>query len=122
MARGYVGTAVIGGGVASALCLLMVVATTPLGIGPTGVTLWFLSLMVALTCWLSLASYMIEGRLRPNTQPAAKKRNAWRRGIFLGGYITMLLALSSLKQLNARDAILFLLLILLVEFYLVMRG
>jgi hypothetical protein len=122
VARGYIGTAVVGGSAATALCVLVVIATTPLAIGPTGVTLWFLSLIIALSCWVSLISFGLEKRLSEKVKNKELVRNAWRRGLFAGGYITVLLALSSLKQLNVRDAVLFSLLILLIEFYMVMRG
>jgi hypothetical protein len=97
-------------------------ATTPLKIGPTGVTLWFICLLTALSCWSGLVAFLIERRLQPSLSSPRRIANAWRRGLFIGGYLTALIALSSLQQLNARDAILFAILLLLIEFYMVMRG
>lgn len=118
MARGYVAKTSTISIVAGAVCLLALVATNPASIGPIGVTLWFLVLLAALSSFAALICFLVANAF---TQKQASKPAAWRRGFFIGGYITVLLALSSLQQLNLRDGILLALLLVLAEFYMVMR-
>lgn len=103
---------------AAAICLLVALIASPTAIGPIGVTGWFLVLLVGLASAWSLVFYLLA---RFATKSAPDSRAAWRRGLFVGGYITVLLALSSLQQLNVRDALLLGLLLGLIEFYLVLK-
>lgn len=122
MARGYIGSVTVLGGATTALCVLAVLSTTPLSIGPLGVTLWFLALMVALSCWFALLALWIARRSSDHSELGPKAiSDSRRRGLFVGGFITILLALSSLRQLSLRDALLLGLILLLIEFYLVAR-
>lgn len=123
MAKGYVGLVGVSALAATAVALFAMAAFSPEALGPVGVTLWFLAVFVALSGWASLAAYRIERRLAPDYRSEKVLIwNSWRRGVMAGGFISILLALSSLQQLNARDAILLVLLILLVEFYTVARS
>lgn len=100
-----------------ALTLLAVLTTNPRGIGPTGVTLWFVGLGVAICHALALGLYWLKRRFTNQTD-AARLDNSWRQGLLLGGALTSMLALSSLRQLQSRDVILISIFILVVEFYL----
>lgn len=123
MAKGYVGLVGVSALAASVVALFAMAAFSPEALGPFGVTVWFLAVFVALSGWSALAAYRIERRLAPDHRSDKLLIwNSWRRGVMAGGFISVLLALSSLQQLNARDAILLALLILLVEFYTVARS
>lgn len=122
MAKGYIAKIGFVGLGASAACLLALWATNPAAIGPIGVTIWFIALAVALSCWFGLGWYAVGSRLWGGRPAAPQQSDAWRRGLFAGGYVTILIALSSLRQLNLRDAILLLALLVLVEFYLVAKS
>lgn len=121
MAKGYIGTVSVVGGGAFAACLAAALITTPTAIGPVGVTGWFIALLIGLSCLIAVPAYLVEKRLRPNAKKAALMYNSLRRGLFVGGYGTVLLALSSLQQLGVRDALLLAALLILVEFYMVTR-
>lgn len=99
------------------LALMAVVTTNPRTIGPTGVTMWFVGLGVALTHAITLGLYWIKRRVTKQTD-AARLENSWRQGLLLGGALTSILALSSLRQLQSRDAILIAIFVAVVEFYL----
>jgi hypothetical protein len=122
LTKSYIGISVIVGTSASVVCVLLMLATTPLGVGPIGVTAWFLALMTGLTSWLGLVAYVLGQRLQPKLSSGKQVGTALRRGAFVGGYLTIMLALASLKQLGLRDALLLLLLLVLLEFYLVARS
>lgn len=118
MAKGYVAKTSTISIIAGLVCLITLVSFSPSTIGPIGVTLWFLMLLAALSSLAALVSYLVANTASKNQ---ASNTTAWRRGFFIGGYLTILLALSSLQQLNFRDAILLALLLVLTEFYMVMR-
>lgn len=120
--KGYVASLIIMGLIASILTIGAVVIASPESIGPAGVTLWFLVLMVALTSWISIMVYLLQNRLGLKTSQGGGHLDASRRGLMLAGFTVTLLALSSLKQLNLRDALLLVLLLVLVEFYTVARA
>lgn len=121
MAKGYIGTASVTGAGALGICALAVAATTPALIGPLGVTLWFVSLLVGLASWIAVAAFMVERKLRPNAAKNQLVTNSLRRGLLLGGYVVVMLGLSSLQQLTMRDVLLLALFIALIEFYMVMK-
>lgn len=119
--RGYIGAVATLAASMTAVLLLVMFVTTPVGVGPLGVTLWFLGLAVGLAAWLSLGFYLAGRKFQPKLTDDRQKANARRRGILIGGYLTILLGLSSLDQVNGRDALLLGILIVLVEFYLATR-
>ena len=101
--------------------LLSLVLTNPLAIGPVGVTVWFVVLLLALAGLVSLVLYIIKSFLHIHKNPAARLRYSWRQGLLISGYATAMLALSSLRQLSLRDAILWGLLLGIVEIYVRLR-
>jgi hypothetical protein len=97
-------------------------ATNPVGIGPLGVTAWFIAVLAGISCLVAAVAYLAEGHFRDRVVARQQITNSWRRGLFVGGYLTTILALTSLKQFNVRDAILLALLLILAEFYVVARA
>jgi len=98
------------------------ISTSPAAIGPLGATLWFLVALVSLSAFGAALARQTARWLPGKKQTEGLSKVATRRGVMLGGYATILLALSSLRQLNLRDALLLAVLIVLVEFYLVARS
>ncbi|HEY2003591.1 MAG TPA: hypothetical protein VGH44_00560 [Candidatus Saccharimonadia bacterium] len=94
-----------------------VILSNPLAIGPAGVTMWFLVLFLALASLVTLALYGVKIYLRLHGTGAARLRYSWRQGLLVGGWLTGLLALSSLRQFGLWDAILLGLLLVIVEIY-----
>lgn len=100
--------------------LLSMLLTNPTSLGPTGVTLWFLGFWVVLAVNLAFVKYELVMRFGKETQKLTKHRTmmvALRHGALIGAGLTVLLALSSLQQLDARDVGLVAALLILIEFY-----
>lgn len=105
-------TLVLGAGVVAAVAW-----TSPARLGAYGVTAWFIALMGALSGAISLALYFVKSRAGHFDSRRTQLVYAWRQGVLLGGGITVLLALSSLRQLDLRDVVLISILLALIEFY-----
>ena len=103
-----VGTTVLG---------LSMLLTSPLVIGPVGVTIWFVVFLLTLATDLALLLYVVKGFLHIHDSPVSRLRYSWRQGLLLSFGLTGLLALSSLQQFSIRDAILLGLLLLIAEIY-----
>lgn len=99
------------------LAILTLLITNPTQIGPFGVTLWFLILMFGVSGAFTLALYYAKARLKLYEGPLTQLSNSRRQGLLLGLGVVVLLALSSLRQLNLRDVILVSVLLVLLEFY-----
>ncbi len=97
--------------------IVSVLASNPLRMGPIGVTLWFVALLGFLQGAFSLVLLRQKKRLFPALGEHKAATSSWRQGFLVGGAITMLVALSSLRQLGLRDIILLTGLLILVEFY-----
>lgn len=106
-------------GIAVVVC---VIATNPLRIGPLGVTLWFVALLGLIQGLVALGLIEAKKRLLPTLGEHKRVTSSWRQGLLIGGDATMLLALSSLRQLGWRDVILLTGLLALIEFYLRARA
>lgn len=114
------GAAMVCAGLVAALLLSMLL-TSPASIGPAGVTLWFLALGLVLAANIALINYELLMRFGKETTKLTKHKtimSCLRHGLLLGGGLAILLALSSLQQLDSRDVALVAVLIILVEFYL----
>ncbi len=106
-------------GLVTALFLSMLM-TNPTGLGPTGVTLWFIGFWVVLSSCLALAKYELVARFgRESTKLNRHKMvvSSIRHGALVGAGLTILLALSSLQQLDVRDIGLVAVLLVLIEFF-----
>jgi hypothetical protein len=120
--RSYLGGMTLVGSAALALAILLMIASTPVGLGPLGVTGWFLLVLVGVSAVASVVAYGLAAWLRPHNTPKYQIKASCRRGVMVGGYITITLALNSLQQLNLRAIIILGLLLLLIEFYAVARS
>jgi hypothetical protein len=103
--------------VATAGVVLSLFLTNPLQLGPLGVTLWFVVLFWDLAALAALILYATKTFLHVHAAAPSRLRYSWRQGLLAGGWITGLLALSSLHQLGLLDAILLALLLGIVEVY-----
>jgi len=124
LTKSYLGSVTIGGAGALVLAGLLMQATTPKALGPLGVTGWFALVLIGLVAVVAAVAYVAGLRLQRSGKKAKPRRrivDSNRRGLLVGGGLTILLALSSLRQLNLRDVILLVLLGTLVEFYTVAR-
>lgn len=97
--------------------ILSLFLTNPLQLGPLGVTLWFVVLFWDLASIAALALYAAKAFLHVHAGGSSRLRYSWRQGLLVGGWVTGLLALSSLHQLGLLDAILLALLLGIVEVY-----
>lgn len=95
--------------------------TNPVGLGPRGVTLWFVLLFGALGCLTTLALYAGKRYFRLHASPQVRWRYSLRQGFLLSSLAVVLLALSSLGQLTLRDELLLASLVLLFELYIRLR-
>lgn len=109
------------GAMAWAVVILTLWGTTPTGIKPIGVTLWFLVLWVALASGIALLLDTIKRVFGPKKPEGRKFQPSLRQGILIGSWLTIVIALSSLRQLSLRDLILTCLLIIIIEFYMRLR-
>lgn len=105
-------TALASGGLA-----LSVLLTTPASIGPIGVTIWFVAFLTAVSGALTLALYGTKTYLHLHGTAQHRLRYSGRQALLLGGWATAMIALSTLQQLNLRDALLLGLILLVVELY-----
>jgi hypothetical protein len=97
--------------------VLSLFLTNPLQLGPLGVTIWFVVVFWDLAAIVAVALYWAKTFLRLHGASPSRLRYSWRQGLLVGGWITGMLALSSLHQLGLLDAILLALLLGIVEVY-----
>lgn len=95
--------------------------TTPVRIGPVGVTAWFILVLTELAAVLTLGLYTVKSFLHLHATEALRLRYGWRQSWLIAAWLTGLLALSSLQQLGIKDAILLGLLLSIVEVYVRLR-
>lgn len=114
---GWLSVLIIWSLVASVGLILSLALTNPLAIGPVGVTVWFVVLFLALSSIFTLALYTSKTFLRLHATGVGRLRYSWRQGLLLGGWVSGVLALSSLHQLGLVDVILLALLLVIVEVY-----
>jgi hypothetical protein len=91
--------------------------TNPAHLGPYGVTLWFLLMFLAIGGLAALAIYGLKQLIGPTDRPTNRLNTSIRQGALLSSWLTIILALGSLKQLNPRDIFLSLIIIILIETY-----
>ena len=114
---GWLGILIVWAVVSAAGLVLSVTLTNPATIGPVGVTIFFLVLLCFLASAACILLYTAKTFLRIHAAAPNRLRYSWRQGLLIGGWVTGLLALSTLRQLGALDAILLALLLLIVEVY-----
>ena len=101
------------------LAVSAIVVTNPSRLGPVGVTLWFGALWAAVAGMLAILLYVAKSWRKgfSDERPVSKLYASLRQGLLAAGVLTVMLALSSLRQLSLRDAVLLLILAGLIEFY-----
>ncbi len=97
--------------------LFLFIATAPRDIGAFGVTIWFLSLFVGLTTALSLVRYGWRSKKIMADQKLETFRGIWRTSCIVALFLTVMLAMQSLRTLNLGDVLLFLMTIAIIELY-----
>ncbi|HEY6736351.1 MAG TPA: hypothetical protein VI322_01400 [Candidatus Saccharimonadia bacterium] len=100
-----------------AVLVLSFVFTSPQGLGPVGVTIWFVLLYVTLSAVFTLAIFAAKHYLRLHAAAMTRLRYSQRQGMLVAGLVVGCLSLSSLKQLSWLDAILLGLILVIVEVY-----
>lgn len=111
-------------GLVTALFFSMLV-TNPSRLGPTGVTLWFMGLWVVVSSCLALLKYELVMKFGKEATKLNRHKmvaSSLRHGVLIGAGLTVLLALSSLQQLDARDVGLVAALLALIEFFVRARA
>ena len=109
-------TALAGGGL-----IVSLLATNPSSIGPLGVTLWFIALLTAAAGALTLGLYGTKTYLHLHATGIQRLRYSGRQGLLFGSWLTIILAMSSLRQFNLRDALLLALILGVAELYMRLR-
>ena len=118
---GWLSVLIVWAVVSSLGLILSLLYTNPSGLGPLGVTLWFVTVFLCLSAVFALGLYVAKSFMRVHATNLARLRYAWRQGMLMGGWVTGVLALGSLRQLSVLDAILLALLLLIVEVYVRLR-
>ena len=101
--------------------MVSLLVTNPSSIGPLGVTLWFIALLTAAAGALTLGLYGTKTYLHLHSTGIQRLRYSWRQGLLFGGWLTIILAMSSLRQFNLRDALLLALILGVAELYMRLR-
>lgn len=104
----------------AAAWFLVVVAlwgSTPAQLRPLGVTLWFIFLLIGLSCGLALLLDLLKRLLGPKKPQGREFKPSLRQGLLISIWLVILLALSSLRQLSIRDVLLIGLLLIIIEIY-----
>jgi hypothetical protein len=101
-----------GSGGGALLLAASLLFTNPSGLGPFGITVWFVVLLVVLTMVITLVMH----RFRQVRDTTGLMRLI-RRAFLISVWATALLALGSLRQLTIRDIILLTVLVVMVDFY-----
>ncbi len=115
---GYLGFLIVWSMASLAAIIFSLFATTPLALGPIGVTLWFVLLLSSLAATSTVILYVIKTFLHIHEGAMASRlRYSGRQGLLIGGWCVGVLALASLHQFGLRDAILLGLLLGIIEVY-----
>lgn len=103
------------------LVVLSVLLTNPLTLGPLGVTVWFLVFFSGLACVLALALNAAKSFMKVQPNSVQRLKNSWRQGLLISAWLTVVLGLSSLRQLAARDVILLGIFLGIIEVFMRLR-
>lgn len=108
--------------VAGAATLMTIFSTSPKTVGPSGVTFWFIGLLVFLTGLFCLSLYTFKRRVMHLSRDTKLLLNSSFRASSLVAFaVVIFLALKSLGSLTLKDVILIGLTLVLIEFYLRIR-
>ena len=102
--------------------MALMIFTSPARLGPVGVTAWFVFSWLGYGSAIALTLQLAKRWLKPTTDSATKRLiSSVRQGYLLTGWVVVMLALSSLSQLNPKDIILSFLIVILIEGYFNLR-
>lgn len=99
------------------ILVISLFSSTPDGLGPFGITLWFIVLLLGLGGFFSLLLYSLK-RNTSRKEPQLLFTSALRQGILISTWGVGLFALAALRQLDIKDIVLVTVLVVLIEFYL----
>lgn len=102
----------LGSGVIAIGLIASLFLTNPNDLGPFGITVWFILLLVVSTTVVTLLLF----RLRKQRTTRAFTQSL-RRGFLISIWAVSLLALNSLHQLTIADIILITVLVVVIDFY-----
>lgn len=92
-------------------------ATSPRDIGALGVTIWFVSLFLAISSVVTLIRYVFRARKTESQYRLVALLEVMRSSVLLSLFFTVGLAMQSLRALSAGDIVLFLLTLAIIEIY-----
>lgn len=107
----------IGTIIISIVLMVSLFTTTPDSLGPFGITLWFVGLLMAFGGISTLVLYYLKRSLSHQDKQLAFT-SSLRQGVLLSTLICGMFALASLHQLDIKDIVLISSLVVLIEFYL----
>lgn len=114
----YISSTIFAFIVSAAMVGFLLFATSPRDIGGFGVTLWFVALCSLIACSITLSRYYLERRTQPELHTRlALFRRCFRSGVIVSLFITVALAMQSLRMLSFTDVLLFLMTIGIIELY-----
>ena len=99
------------------IVLFLTTATSPRDIGGLGVTAWFIGLFALSSTSLTLVRYLISTGRTTSDKKLALYRHCLRSSLVIGLFISVSLAMQSLRMLNLGDILLFLMTIAIIELY-----
>lgn len=96
----------------------LLVSTSPRDIGAFGVTIWFIALFILFTTITLLIRYNFSRRRYPETQERLTLfKKSLRGSLIFALFVTIGLAMQSLRMLNLGDVLLFVMTIAIIELY-----
>ncbi|MEI7818626.1 MAG: hypothetical protein WCI47_00750 [bacterium] len=101
----------------ASLLVFLIFATAPRDIGPTGVTIWFIALFIFLSSFGTLLRYSIRVRSLESEKQLSTLQRQLRSSVAFSLFMTVALAMQSLRMLNIGDLMLFLLILGIIELY-----
>jgi len=105
------------GTISGIITILSLFLFSPSTLGPAGVTLWFVNLMIFLTCLFCLLFYWLKSKTADGQMIVKNFNSSLRSGFLVAFVVTFCLALKSLRSLTAKDIILLGLILLIIEIY-----
>ena len=83
---GWLSVLVIWALVSASSLVLSVLFTNPVGVGPAGVTVWFLISFMSFASIAALAFYTAKTFLHVHATGAQRLRYSWRQGLLVSGW------------------------------------
>jgi|GEM_PF-4194509 len=113
----FLSLSVLGALLGISILAFLTLASSPRDIGPGGVTIWFVGLFVTLMTGLCLIRYLLARSRTLPDERLALYRQKLRSSTLIALFLTVALAMQSLRTLNVGDVLLFLLILAIIELY-----